>query len=76
VFFLVIYRPLAYNLVIESGAIAPKKGNRRTRRTPMLNNQIAMFDVLDAPDPRDRYGSHDLSSYTTFVIHFSSGRIR
>jgi rhodanese-related sulfurtransferase len=40
----------------------------------MLNNQIAMFDVLDAPDPRDRYGSPDLSSYTTFVIYCSAGK--
>lgn len=33
-------------------------------------SQIALFDVTDAPNPRDRYGQPDLNSYDIFVIFF------
>lgn len=36
-----------------------------------MSNQIALFDVTDAPDPRDVYGEPDLSTYDHFIVAMS-----
>lgn len=33
--------------------------------------QIALFDITDAPDPRDRYGKPDLHSYDFYIVAMS-----
>lgn len=38
------------------------------------NNQIALFDVTDAPDPRDKYGQIDLHSYDYYIVAISGGK--
>jgi|SRR5690554_2722460 len=37
-------------------------------------DQIALFDITEAPDPRDRYGKPDLQAYDIFVVFFSGGK--
>lgn len=40
----------------------------------MATQQIALFDVTDAPDPRDVHGQIDLLSYETWLVGFSGGK--
>ena len=40
----------------------------------MENAQIALFDVTDAPDPRQSFGQPDLESYDIFCVFFSGGK--
>lgn len=39
-----------------------------------MSQQIALFDITEAPDPRDAYGTPDLDSYDTVIVFFSSGK--
>ncbi|TBW57464.1 phosphoadenosine phosphosulfate reductase [Marinobacter halodurans] len=36
-----------------------------------MNSQIALFDITDAPDPRDKHGLPDLFSYDTIIVAMS-----
>jgi len=40
----------------------------------LQENQINLFNLDDAPDPRDRYGSPDLLSYDNYLVFFSAGK--
>lgn len=40
----------------------------------MDTNQIPLFDVTNAPDPRDVHGQCDIHSYDHYVVAFSGGR--
>lgn len=37
----------------------------------MAQPQIALFDITEAPDPRDRFGAPDLFSYDRFIVAMS-----
>jgi len=37
----------------------------------MSQPQIALFDVTEAPDPRDKFGSPELHTYDTFIVAMS-----
>jgi 3'-phosphoadenosine 5'-phosphosulfate sulfotransferase (PAPS reductase)/FAD synthetase len=39
-----------------------------------MADQIALFNIEDAPDPRDIYGEVDLLSYNTYAVAFSGGK--
>lgn len=39
-----------------------------------MSDQIALFDVTEAPDPRAVYGEIDLLSYDTFCVGYSGGK--
>jgi len=36
--------------------------------------QIALFDITDAPDPRDKFGEIDLHSYDHYIVAISGGK--
>ena len=37
-------------------------------------NQIPLFDITEAPDPRDRHGTIDLHSYDHYIVAISGGK--
>ena len=41
---------------------------------PALNNQIQLFDVTEAPDPRDVHGTIDIHSYDFYLVGLSGGK--